>query len=167
MWLRHSQPDYLGQAALRAEPGQLSLAARARLVCGREGQSAHWCGDRKQSTLWELSNLNPFGGEKGTDTVTGHETQKPVELRRRPIENHTERGGLVFDPFLGSGTTLIAAEDTGRICYGLELSPVYVDVIVERWQKLTGGAALLAEDGRTSDELREARSQAEGIDAAA
>jgi DNA modification methylase len=133
----------------------------------REGQSAHWCGDRKQSTLWELSNLNPFGGEKGTDTVTGHGTQKPVELRRRPIENHTERGGLVFDPFLGSGTTLIAAEDTGRICYGLELSPVYVDVIVERWQKLTGGAALLAEDGRTSDELREARSQAEGIDAAA
>jgi DNA modification methylase len=99
--------------------------------------------------------------------VTGHGTQKPVELMRRPIENHTERGGLVFDPFLGSGTTLMAAEDTGRICYGLELSPVYVDVIVERWQKLTGGAALLAEDGRTLDELREARSQAEGIDAAA
>ena len=132
----------------------------------REGTSAHWCGDRKQSTLWELSNLNPFGGETSTDTVTGHGTQKPVELMRRPLENHTDRGGLVFDPFLGSGTTLIAAEDSGRICYGLELDAGYVDLIVARWQKLTGGTAVL-EDGRTFDELQEGRSQQEVIDAAA
>src|SRR5438309_10949046 len=76
--------------------------------------------------------------ETATDAITGHGTQKPVELMRRPLLNHTERGGLVYDPFLGSGSTLIAAEDTGRICYGLELSPAYVDVIVQRWQEADG-----------------------------
>jgi DNA modification methylase len=81
--------------------------------------------------------------------VTGHGTQKPIELMRRPILNHTQRGALVYDPFLGSGTTLIAAEDTGRICYGLEIQPGYVDVIVQRWQNLTGKRAVLDGDGRT------------------
>ena len=122
----------------------------------RRGQAAHWCGDRRQSTLWEVSNLNPFGG--GTaDEVTGHGTQKPVELMRRPIVNHTERGAVIYDPFLGSGTTLVAAEDTGRICYGLELQAAYVDVIVLRWQNLTGKAAVLESDGRTYDEVRAKR----------
>ena len=102
---------------------------------------------------------------KQTDTITGHGTQKPVELMRRPLLNHTERGGLVYDPFLGSGSTLIAAEDTGRACYGLELSPAYVDVIVERWQKLTGRKAVLEGDGRSFDELeRGARGSASGGD---
>jgi DNA modification methylase len=119
----------------------------------RVGKSASWCGDRKQSTVWEVSNLNAFGGETATDTITGHGTQKPVEVIRRPLLNHTERGGLVYDPFLGSGSTLIAAEDTGRICYGLELSPAYVDVIVQRWQKLTGRKAVLDNDGRSFEEI--------------
>ena len=66
-----------------------------------------------------------------------HPTQKPVELMRRPILNHTKRHGLVYDPFLGSGTTLAAAQLTGRICYGLELDPRYVDVIILRWQSLS------------------------------
>ena len=133
----------------------------------RVGKSGLWCGDRKQSTVWEVSNLNAFGGETATDTVTGHGTQKPVELMRRPLLNHTERGGLVYDPFLGSGSTLIAAEDTGRICYGLELSPAYVDVIVQRWQKLTGRKAVLDNDGRTFDEIERERAEHEVRSAAA
>jgi DNA modification methylase len=123
----------------------------------REGRSAHWCGDRKQSTLWQVPNLNPFGGKDGVDTITGHGTQKPVELMRRPVLNHTERGAIVYDPFLGSGSTLAAAEDAGRICYGLEIDPLYVDRVVLRWQILTGKAAVLEGDGRTFDQIREAR----------
>jgi DNA modification methylase len=101
--------------------------------------------------------------------VTGHGTQKPIELMRRPLLNHTERAGLVYDPFLGSGSTLIAAEDSGRICYGLELSAAYVDVIVKRWQKLTGGKAVLEHDGRSFDEIARERGEVglEVIDAAA
>ena len=72
-----------------------------------------------------------------------HPTQKPLELMRRPIVNHLKRGGCVYDPFLGSGTTLIAAEATDRVCLGMELDPKYVDVIVERWQKVSGKEAKL------------------------
>ena len=77
----------------------------------RQGRRSHWRGDRKQSTIWQVANLNPFGGSKD-EAPTGHGTQKPVELMRRPILNHTERGQAVFDGFLGSGTTLIAAEQS-------------------------------------------------------
>ena len=76
---------------------------------------------------------------------------------RRPILNHTKRGELVYDPFLGSGTTLAAAELSGRICYGLELDPKYVDVVVTRWQSLTGQKAKLDGDGRTFDEIAQER----------
>jgi DNA modification methylase len=70
-----------------------------------------------------------------------HPTQKPVELMRRPILNHLRRGELVYDPFLGSGTTLAAAHLTERICFGIELDPKYVDVIVLRWQQLANKSA--------------------------
>ncbi len=119
----------------------------------RKGAKGLWTGDRKQSTLWEVSNLNPFGGQS-TDTITGHGTQKPVELMRRPILNHTEPSELIYDPFLGSGTTLIAAEETGRVCYGLEIDPVYVDAIVGRWERLTGRPAVREADGRAFSSLR-------------
>jgi DNA modification methylase len=79
----------------------------------REGKTSNWCGDRTQSTIWEVANLNPFGGCH-EDRATGHGTQKPIELMRRPILNNTRLGEIVYDPFLGSGTTLIAAELTGR-----------------------------------------------------
>jgi DNA modification methylase len=100
--------------------------------------------------------MNPFGGGSA-DEVTGHGTQKPVDLMRRPILNHTERGAVVYDPFLGSGTTLVAAEDTGRVCYGLEIQAAYVDVIVLRWQNLTGKAAVLDGDGRVFHEIKAER----------
>ena len=86
-----------------------------------------------------------------------HPTQKPVDLMRRPILNHLRRGELVYDPFLGSGTALAAAELAERVCYGLELDPKYVDVIVQRWQALTGKKAALEGDSRTFDEIARER----------
>ena len=114
----------------------------------RRGRQSHWRGDRKQSTIWQVANLNPFGGNKD-EAPTGHGTQKPVELMRRPILNHTERGQAVFDGFLGSGTTLIAAEQSGRVCLGMDIDPLYVDQAILRWQQFTGNTATL-EDGRAS-----------------
>jgi DNA modification methylase len=90
-----------------------------------------------------------------------HPTQKPVDLMRRPILNHTKRGELVYEPFLGSGTTLAAAEMTDRVCYGLELDPKYVDLVVQRWQTLSGKHAVLDGDGRTFEEIAEERRKAE------
>ena len=122
----------------------------------RQDARSKWRGDRTQSTVWQVANLNPFGGNP-EEIATGHGTQKPVELMRRPLLNHTELGALVYDPFLGSGTTLIAAQMTERICYGLEIDPRYCDVIVRRWQELTGEQALLDGTNKSFDEV--ARSQ--------
>ncbi len=68
---------------------------------------------------------------------------KPVELVARSLTNSSRPGDLVLDPFLGSGTTLIAAEQTGRVCYGMEIDPRYCDVIVRRWEEFTGRKAVL------------------------
>jgi len=73
-----------------------------------------------------------------------HPTQKPVETVKRPIAYHTKPGGLIYEPFSGSGTALIAAEDTGRVCYAIEQSPAFVDVAVARWEAFTGKKATLA-----------------------
>jgi DNA modification methylase len=102
----------------------------------------HWAGDRKQTTLWQIAN-------KDQDAETVHGTQKPVECMRRPILNNSSSGQAVYEPFMGSGTTLIAAETTGRVCLGIELNPAYVDVAVERWQQFTEQLAFLDGDGRT------------------
>jgi len=82
-----------------------------------------------------------------------HPTQKPVQLMRRPILNHTRRGELVYEPFLGSGTTLAAAEVIQRICYGIELDPKYVDVVIQRWQQLTGKKGILVDNGRSFEQI--------------
>jgi DNA modification methylase len=84
-----------------------------------------------------------------------HPTQKPVDLMRRPLLNHTKRGEACYDPFLGSGTTLAAAEITERVCWGIELDPKYVDVVVTRWQS----KATLDGDGRTFDQIAQERRQ--------
>jgi len=96
----------------------------------REKRSGNWTGDRKQSTIW---NIN-----KQLKNETGHSTQKPVECMRRPILNNSSPGQAVYEPFSGSGTTIIAAEETGRTCYAVELNPAYVDMAVKRWEKFTG-----------------------------
>jgi DNA modification methylase len=78
---------------------------------------------------------------------------KPVAMVADAILDCSARGDIVLDAFLGSGTTVIAAERTGRRCYGLELDPIYVDTIVRRWQALTGGSARHAVSGRSFDDL--------------
>ena len=91
---------------------------------------------------------------------------KPVALVADAILDCTARGQIVLDGFLGSGTTVIAAEREGRRCYGTELDPRYVDTIVRRWQKLTGNTARHAETGRAFDDLASEASEAEVADAA-
>lgn len=101
-----------------------------------KGNAPSWAGDSKQTSVIEaVQPGDPYG--RGEERH-GHPTQKPIECMARPIRNHE---GNVYDPFLGSGTTLIAAEQLNRTCYGVEISPAYCDVIVERWQNLTGGKA--------------------------
>jgi DNA modification methylase len=104
--------------------------------------TGHWSGDRKQTTLWQIPS-------KGQDAATTHGTQKPVECMARPMRNNSSPGQAVYEPFCGSGTTLIAAEMEGRACHAIELSPAYVDVAVIRWQAFTGLQASLASDGRS------------------
>jgi DNA modification methylase len=117
----------------------------------REGKISHWQGDRTQTTVWEIANNNPFGNPQ-REQSWGHGTQKPIECMRRPIANNSRPGQAIYDPFLGSGSSLIAAEMTGRVCYGVELNPAYVDVVVRRWQGFTGRAAMHQAFGQSFDE---------------
>jgi DNA modification methylase len=101
----------------------------------RKGHQHNWQGSRKESTLWEIANLNCFGKSKDeSEERTAHSTQKPIECMSRPIKNNSAEGEGVYDPFLVSGTTLIASEMLNRKCYGIELSPAYCDIIVNRWK---------------------------------
>jgi DNA modification methylase len=118
-------------------------------VRDRQGATGHWSGDRKQSTLWQI--------DKPKNSETGHSTQKPVECMRRPIMNNSSPGQAVYEPFSGSGTTIIAAEMTGRCCHAIELNPAYVDVAVKRWEQFTGQQATLEGDGRTFEEMSDVR----------
>ena len=111
----------------------------------RKNGTGHWAGDRKQSTLWKI--------DKPQKSETGHSTQKPVECMKRPIENNSSPGQAVYEPFSGSGTTIIAGEMTGRCVYAIELSPAYVDVAVKRWQEFTGKDAIHEASGKTFKEL--------------
>ena len=119
----------------------------------RKKGKGHWAGDRKQTTLWHISS-------RDQDAETVHGTQKPVECMRRPILNNSSPGQVIYEPFTGSGTTLIAAETTGRVCLGIELNPAYIDVAVERWQRFTGQIATLDGDGRAFGEIVAARNAA-------
>lgn len=115
----------------------------------RESGTGHWVGGRKQTTLWQI--------DKPQKSETGHSTQKPVECMKRPIENNSNPSDWVYDPFLGSGTTLVAATITARRCLGIELNPAYVDVIVRRWEALEGKAATLEATGATFADTAKAR----------
>jgi DNA modification methylase len=112
----------------------------------KKSGKGHWAGDRKQTTLWHIPS-------KDQDAQTVHGTQKPVDCMRRPIENNSSPGQAVYEPFMGSGTTLIAAEMSGRVCHGIELNPAYVDVAVQRWQNFTGKTAVLEGSGQSFDQV--------------
>lgn len=101
--------------------------------------TGNWTGDRKQTTLWQI--------DKPQKSETGHSTQKPIECMRRPIINNSIAGQYIYDPFCGSGTTVIACESEGRSALAIELNPKYVDVIVKRWQDFTGLKAINQETG--------------------
>jgi DNA modification methylase len=122
-------------------------------------KNAPWYGKAgENSTIWASPSPKFIMGGSDEEKYD-HPTQKPVELMRRPILNHTRRGELVYDCFLGSGTTLAAAELTERVCLAIELDPKYADVAVQRWQSLSNQKATLDGDGRTFDEIAQQRRQ--------
>ena len=133
-------------ASIQARPA-VSVWVKDALVLGRgdyhsrsepllygwkPGAKHHAVKDRRQDNVWEIPR--PRESEH-------HPTIKPVALVERCLRNSTDEGDVVLDPFLGSGTTLIAAERTGRVCYGIELDPRYVDVAVARWEAFAGKQA--------------------------
>lgn len=101
----------------------------------RDGDSAKWSGDRSQTTLWQIDQKDDTG-------ETNHGTQKPVECMERPIRNHGDKDDAVYEPFSGSGTTIIAAERQQRACYAMELTPAYVQMAIDRWEAYTGQKAV-------------------------
>jgi len=109
---------------------------------------------RNRSNVWHYPSLNNFGraGEEG-NLAALHPTVKPVALIADAILDCSARGDLVLDPFLGSGSTLLAAERVGRTCRGIELDPLYVDAAIRRWQHFTGGSAIHASTGNRFDNL--------------
>lgn len=113
----------------------------------REGAQRHWCGDRDKGDVWNI---------KKPQKNDLHPTMKPVELVERAIRNSSRPGNVVLDPFSGSGTTLIAAEKSGRVARMIELDPKYVDVIVRRWQGWTGKQATRESDGALFDLVEDA-----------
>lgn len=129
----------------------------------RKGCSGRWNGNRDQSTVWTIAGPSD-ASPAPKDQVTEHATQKPVECMRRPILNNTSPGDAVYDPFMGSGTTIIAAERTGRAAFGVELDPLYVDVAIKRWQSFTGKDALLGETGLTFDDVASERTHGDSGD---
>lgn len=119
-------------------------------------------GSHEFSSVWEVN-------WEGKSKVVGneHPTQKPLELFARPMRKHTRRGDIVFEPFSGSGSQLVAAEQLGRRCFAIELEPVFVDVAIRRWQTLTGSDAVLDGDGRTWSEIASERGVQTGAEAGA
>ena len=118
------------------------------LYCVRNGRTGHWEGGRSQTTVWQIPHRR---------NDTGHGTEKPVECMKRPIENNSSPGQAVYEPFCGSGTTISAAEMTGRSCHAIELNPAYVDVAIRRWQAFTGEQALLGADRRSFNAVADER----------
>ena len=112
----------------------------------RRGNKPPFYGPRNQTTLWKI----------GRETNKSHPTAKPVELWNAPIENHTKPGMVLYEPFSGSGSQIIAAEKLGRKCYAMELSPQYVDLTVQRWQEFTGQTATLESNGKPFISLKKA-----------
>lgn len=113
---------------------------------------------RNRTNVWEYAGVNTF--KRGRiEELSAHPTVKPVALVMDAIKDCTRRNDVLLDPFAGSGTTLLAAERTGRQARLIELDPLYVDLTVDRWQKLTGRAARLAGSNRTFDQMRSAQSE--------
>lgn len=120
----------------------------------RKGANHNWLGDRKQKTVWDIQNVM---FEKDNGGKTAHPTQKPVELYSIAIKNHTNEGEYIYEPFGGSGTSIIAAEKTNRRSLTIELDEKYCDVIIKRWENYTGKKAKLESTGQSYEELKAER----------
>ncbi|MGO9179942.1 MAG: DNA methyltransferase, partial [Candidatus Limnocylindrales bacterium] len=121
------------------------LPAQALIVAGSHLGDADAARTGLRALDWLLAvqtRSTPWARWQRRESDGLHPTQKPVELFARPIAYHTRPGDLCYDPFLGSGTALIAAEAAGRRCYGLEISPAYAQVCIERWQAYAGCEAV-------------------------
>jgi len=132
MWAKPYAPISRGHYNWQHEPCWYAV---------RKGETADWCGPSTATTVWEETPPNePYGAHADReDSITYHGTQKPVGLFERSFGNHGKKGSFVYDPFVGSGTAIVGAARTERRCAGIEIDPAYCDVIVERWQNLTGG----------------------------
>jgi DNA modification methylase len=113
---------------------------------------------RRRTNVWTYPGVNAFGPGREA-ALAMHPTVKPVALVADAIKDCSKRNGLILDPFLGSGTTVLAAEVTGRRAAGLELDPRYVDCAIRRWQQRTGKAAVLAATGETFEAVARARKE--------
>jgi DNA modification methylase len=113
-------------------------------VVRKKGAKVRFLGERDQSTVWRVPSPKMImGGSR--EAKFDHPAQKPALLSELPIRNHLKAGEAFYDPFLGSGTTLIAAERLSRRCYGMELDTRYCDVILTRWERFSGATALRVE----------------------
>jgi hypothetical protein len=140
-----SQHELIGVFRVGSEPHQNNV------VLGRHG--------RNRSNVWTYAGVNSFGAGRD-EALAMHPTVKPVALVADALRDCTSKGELVLDPFLGSGTTVIAAEKIGRRCFGLDYEPAFVDVAVRRWQAYTKTDAILEDDGRSFDEIAQERLEA-------
>jgi DNA modification methylase len=116
MWRKPHFPVSRGHYTYQHEPCWYGV---------RKGRQSHWIGDHNASTVWDITLDKNVAG--------GHSTQKPLECMARPLRNHE---GDVYEPFAGSGTTIVAAEQLGRRCYALEIEPAYVAICLERLSKM-------------------------------
>ena len=107
---------------------------------------------RYRTNVWDYAGANSFGRNRDAD-LSDHPTVKPVALVADAIRDVSKIGDIVIDAFMGSGTTILAAERTKRIAYGIDIEPGYVDVAIRRWETLTGRQAILADTGETSAEV--------------
>ena len=132
--------------------GHYNWKHEACLYAVRKGATASWSGPPTETTVWKISD---GGGTRfGEDAQTEHGTQKPVECMARPIRNHGKRGDAIYEPFAGSGSTIIAAEQLGRRCFAVELDPHYCDIIVERWQKFADKSATMEGYNHLYDQVK-------------
>jgi DNA modification methylase len=154
-------------AKTNAGMGSLYRSAHELLPLFKKGDSPHVNNvelgrkGRWRSNLWTYPGASSFGSDARRG-LADHPTVKPTAMLADALLDLTNRGDIVLDPFLGSGSTLIAAERTGRCCRGVEVDPLYIDVILRRYQAETGHSAVLEATGKMFDELRENRSRPRG-----
>jgi len=140
--------------------GSLYRSQHELVLVFRKGKENH-CNNvqlgkfgRNRTNVWHYPGIQAMSKQSEEGNLLAlHPTVKPIAMVADAILDTSARGAIVLDPFLGSGTTLMAAERVGRVCCGIEIDPVYVDVAIARWQKFTGGIAIHAESGRSFTEI--------------